>query len=377
MKPRKIKTPKIGDKIYDWTFVSELNWPYCLFKCKCGKEKKVVINTIFKGQSKSCGCEKKHLRKGYEEITGAYWCNKKFDACKRNLDFFIEKKYMWDLYVSQNKKCALSGVDLSFDSEEEVKKPSIDRIDSKKGYILNNVQWVSQKINIMKWKLDQDLFLFFCKKVNDFNKNETIKNSLNIKEDVYKKTITRYDQIDKIQFNDKTTKNLEVGDKFWRLTFLKPLRVDKYIKYKFLCDCGNEITSFFNPIKTGRVKSCGCYKREMASESFWKGYQDIGQKFWGDLIRNAKKRKIEFDINKEYVWGLYVSQNKKCALSGLDISFNKNKHYNCSIDRIDSKKGYINDNIQLIAKEINYMKHKTNNIDFINTCKEIVKLKNK
>lgn len=378
MNVRKIKTPKVGEKIYDWIFVSELNWPYCLFKCKCGKEKKVVINTVLSGQSKSCGCEKKHLRKGFEEISGTYWCNKKLDALKRNLDFFIEKEYAWNLYLSQNKKCALSGVELSFATKKEYNKTSIDRIDSQKGYIINNVQWVSQKINIMKWKLNQDLFLFFCKKISDFNSFYAIKNMTKKEENIPKNQVINVDSIKKNE-PDKAIqiKNIKAGDKFWRLTFLESVKVGKNKKYKFLCDCGNEIISFFYPIKNGRTKSCGCYKKDVASKTFWKGHEDIGQKFWGDLIRNAKKRKIEFNITKEYVWDLFLRQNKKCALSGLDISFKKNIFYECSIDRINSNKGYVKGNIQLVVKEINYMKNKTDNKEFIDMCKKITEFKYK
>ena len=40
MNIRKVKTPNLGQKFENWEFIRETKWPYCLFKCKCGKEKK-------------------------------------------------------------------------------------------------------------------------------------------------------------------------------------------------------------------------------------------------------------------------------------------------------------------------------------------------
>ena len=42
---------------------------------------------------------------------------------------------------------------------------SLDRIDSTKGYTIDNVQWVHKYINLMKHQLTQQQFIDFCKKV--------------------------------------------------------------------------------------------------------------------------------------------------------------------------------------------------------------------
>jgi hypothetical protein len=39
---------------------------------------------------------------------------------------------------------------------------SLDRIDSSKGYTIENVQWVHAIINNMKWDMPQSEFLSFC-----------------------------------------------------------------------------------------------------------------------------------------------------------------------------------------------------------------------
>ena len=42
---------------------------------------------------------------------------------------------------------------------------SLDRIDSSKGYVIGNVQWVHKDINIMKNKFDNQYFIDMCKKI--------------------------------------------------------------------------------------------------------------------------------------------------------------------------------------------------------------------
>jgi hypothetical protein len=42
---------------------------------------------------------------------------------------------------------------------------SVDRIDSSKGYIKGNVQWVHKTINKMKWGYSQGEFIEFCEAV--------------------------------------------------------------------------------------------------------------------------------------------------------------------------------------------------------------------
>ena len=62
-----------------------------------------------------------------------------------------------------------------------------------------------------------------------------------------------------------------IGQKFNRLTVIKE---EEKIKYKtstvkrFLCkcDCGNEKIIIGNHIRSGKIKSCGCYNIEVARE---------------------------------------------------------------------------------------------------------------
>ena len=113
-----------------------------------------------------------------------------------------------------------------------------------------------------------------------------------------------------------------------------------------------------------------------------------------NLINNSIKcnRNIIINITPTGLNNIYIRQKGKCALSKKDLTFNyKNKlkkynnslnkvkkikeinDFNISISRIDNNKGYINNNIQLIACRINLMKNILTNNNFIELCSFIVK----
>lgn len=88
---------------------------------------------------------------------------------------------------------------------------------------------------------------------------------------------------------------------------------------------------------------------------------------------SARRRKLEFNLSKEFMTNLLAKQNNKCIFSGLEISLS---NATASLDRIDSSKGYTEDNVQWVHKDVNFMKHKMNNQEFIEMCKLITKNQN-
>lgn len=65
----------------------------------------------------------------------------------------------------QNRKCALSGVDLVFTGDFNQITASLDRIDNKKGYEKGNIQWVHKQINMMRGILTLERFKELCSAV--------------------------------------------------------------------------------------------------------------------------------------------------------------------------------------------------------------------
>jgi len=79
-------------------------------------------------------------------------------------------------------------------------------------------------------------------------------------------------------------------------------------------------------------------------------------------LRNCKKRYREFNIDLQYLKELWEEQQGICPFSGIKLVLNaytnifKDQRYSASLDRIDSNKGYIKGNVQVISYRANTMK---------------------
>jgi len=146
---------------------------FYICECKCGKIKKVSRRALIGSETRSCGCLLKAKGKdnkgwkGFKEISGRYWNDIKNGAKKgkRNLDFDITIEYIRDLWKSQNGRCVLTGLPINLPKGKQDKyrhTASLDRIDSTKGYIKENVQWTHKDVNRIKSDFPQDRFIELC-----------------------------------------------------------------------------------------------------------------------------------------------------------------------------------------------------------------------
>ena len=72
-------------------------------------------------------------------------------------------------------------------------------------------------------------------------------------------------------------------------------------------------------------------------------------------------RNMEFDLTPEYIQDLFDKSNGCCAITGISFDMELGKHrnrnpYRPSVDRIDSTKGYIKDNIQIVLSIVNTLR---------------------
>lgn len=148
---------------------------------------------------------------------------------------------------------------------------------------------------------------------------------------------------------------------------------DKHIRWKCRCNCGNICIKASNrlirPFSDVSL-SCGCLREKKQ----WKGYRDISGTYWAAIKANAKNRGIALKITIRDIFDIFVKQNKRCALSGMPIAFEKWKNsrkQTASLDRKNSAEPYIKKNIQLVHKDINRMKNYFNDKKFIELCKII------
>lgn len=161
------------------------------------------------------------------------------------------------------------------------------------------------------------------------------------------------------------------NQKFGKFTVIETINGSKCL---CRCECGNICETWTYHLKTGKSTSCGCSRKNNGSPT-WNGYKEIPLTFFNRIKRKSKERNrnYQFDITIEYLWELFEKQNKKCALTGFDISFPKTcddmlKRLNISVDRIDNNKGYIKENIRLVIPDINIMKNRLDNNLFLKYC---------
>jgi hypothetical protein len=122
-------------------------------------------------------------------------------------------------------------------------------------------------------------------------------------------------------------------------------------------------------------------KKILSSSTRRKGFGDISGSYWCVIRNHAISRLLDFDITIEYAWNLFIKQSGKCSLSGVDINLVKIRQdildglreQTASLDRIDSSKGYTEENVQWVHKDLQKMKWDQPEDKFIDYCVKIAK----
>lgn len=171
------KRCKIGDKHNRLLIVKRLGqnkWGQSqwLCHCDCGKETIALTKDLNSGKKRSCGCLRKELIserkwKGHGDISGDYWRTVQHNASVRDVAFNLNIEDAWNMFIKQTKTCALSGLEIAFSRniKSGEQTASLDRIDSNKGYTIDNIQWVHKKVNLCKNILHNDEFVSLCRMV--------------------------------------------------------------------------------------------------------------------------------------------------------------------------------------------------------------------
>lgn len=120
--------------------------------------------------------------------------------------------------------------------------------------------------------------------------------------------------------------------------------------------------------KQSHLQDWQCKKCVSESKAFHAN-QSVGnsQRMFNRIKNTAKDRQIYFDLTVESMMSKFSG---KCALTGWDISI-AFRSETASLDRIDSNKGYVIDNIQWVHKMVNMTKNKYSQDEFVKMCKAI------
>lgn len=164
---------KVGDKYKHWTVIEGPLYDkgYVKYKtqCDCGNTRLFLANELVNPNkcfqcSKCAGIDRgKQLsiengRVG--DLTATKYGKLKKSAMIRDIEFSVTIEYLWNLFILQNQICAITG-----DYISSINKASLDRINSSKGYIEGNVQWVTYQANVSKHTMTMEQLYEFCNKV--------------------------------------------------------------------------------------------------------------------------------------------------------------------------------------------------------------------
>ena len=108
--------------------------------------------------------EKYSFWSGIEGMSGQYLTKLKY----RKKEITISLEDLVKLWKQQDGKCAYTGESLTLVSKDTAwatSSASLDRIDSSKGYIQGNIQWVHKDINKMKMDLSHERFVELATKI--------------------------------------------------------------------------------------------------------------------------------------------------------------------------------------------------------------------
>ena len=169
---------KKGDVFGLLTIISERVESGCRIRCqcKCGKTISRRVNRLLSGKflgCKKCLVENLSLNwKGIGKVPKMAFIKIRNRASKKHKLFDITLEYISDLFDKQRGKCALSGMDLTFYVDGNPNQSaSLDRVDSSKGYIKGNVQWIHKDVNFMKQSYSDKYFIEMCDRISEYNKN--------------------------------------------------------------------------------------------------------------------------------------------------------------------------------------------------------------
>lgn len=139
--------------------------------CACGRKKLIRIRLVLGGLTSSCGLcplptgNKSHAWRGYGELPQDIYNTIRNGASARGLKVRVSIRYLWRLFLKQDRKCAFTGWLLAFNDSHRSKKlktASLDRINSKRGYVAGNLQWVHRDVNKLKKNMGDERFVELC-----------------------------------------------------------------------------------------------------------------------------------------------------------------------------------------------------------------------
>lgn len=154
--------------------------------------------------------------------------------------------------------------------------------------------------------------------------------------------------------------------------------------YRVRCSCGYEGHRRADWVDDGRSIECKvCASKRTARvhgmPSSFRGVGGLSMTHFSSIKHGAVRRGVPFDITIDFAWDLFKKQQGVCALSGellvLEAKIRNSSVdwgiITASLDRIDSSKGYTEDNVWWVHKDYNRFKNNYTMDKFLEMCRKV------
>ena len=146
-----------------------------------------------------------------------------------------------------------------------------------------------------------------------------------------------------------------LGQRFGRLLVTERVENNKRVDrptWRCLCDCGVEITLHGGALRSGRNKSCGCFRRDRAGQLYRKHglSKTAPYLMFYDARKRAQKFGLPFDISPED-----IEIPTHCPVLGVELNTGP-REAAASLDRVKPEAGYTKGNIRVISFRANRLK---------------------
>lgn len=148
--------------------------------------------------------------------------------------------------------------------------------------------------------------------------------------------------------------------------------------WRVLClGCNEEKTTDLHSAMRQRAGCPKCRGKAHSAQAspHWRGGKHVPAYFVAKAKQGCttRARRIEWNLDYNYLDQLWESQQGKCAYTGWIIDFGTcSQEQTASLDRIDSSLGYVPGNVQFVHKDINTMKWSLPEQRFLSLCEAVV-----
>ena len=128
--------------------------------------------------------------------------------------------------------------------------------------------------------------------------------------------------------------------------------------------------------KRDATSGCKSYCKRCAAIMYKFNFESLLKKLWMEARERARKRKMEFSLEPDFLHQLWDRQEGRCSLSDRGMTWSvpsgiTGDSENISLDRIDSSKGYVPENVHLVTARVNLMKKDFVMSVFVEVCRDI------